>query len=170
MKAGRKLDAEVAEKVMGLTVVSHDWPCGRDPECGFYEATHFIPPIGGWFNEKGPVIARDEEGWPPQPSWEEDFGDAVPKDEMSAYVEPVPFYSTKIADAEKVIGRLNELGFDIKVSWLPKGGAEARAIDTVGWRCAEEVDGATAPLAICLLALELARDFEARQGFNAKRT
>jgi len=156
MKASRKLDAEVAEKVMGLTVVTHDWPCGRDPECGFYEATHFIPPIGGWFNEKGPVIASNEDGWPPEPSWEEDFGDAVPKDEMSAYVEPVAFYSTAMADAEKVIKRLNELGFDIEVCWSTKGGVEARALDIVAiGDIVADGCGATAPLAICLLALDL---------------
>ena len=156
MKAGRKLDAEVAEKVMGLTVVSHDWPCGRDPECGFYEATHFIPPIGGWFNEKGPVIASDEDGWPPESSWEEDFGDAVPKDEVSAYVEPVAFYSTTMADAEKVIKRLNELGFRVAVEWFKyQSGDKGVKVDVRNFRAwvAGSIE-ATAPPAICLAALE----------------
>ncbi len=155
MKAGRELDAEISEKVFGLKVVSRDWPCGYDPECGVYGATHFMPPIGGWFDERGPIIASDEEGWPPQPSWEEDLGDSVPKDEVSAYVEPVPFYSINIADADKVIEKLVELGFRLVVERykLQSGdrGATAKAYDATGW-VAGSIE-ATAPLAVCLLAL-----------------
>ena len=159
MKAGRNLDAEVAEKVMGLIVVSHDWPCGREPECGFYEAAHVIPPIGGWYNKKGPVVAVSADGWPPhklefenEDRFESDVLNRLLEEEY-ADVEPVPFYSITIVDAEKVIKRLNELGLDVGVRWLQERGAVAEVTDTTGYSIGRFE--ATAPLAICLLSLDV---------------
>lgn len=101
MTTGRELDALVAEKVMGSEVVSHDWPCGPDPECGYYEAAGFIPEAS-WHSEKGPVLRRfQDRGWPPE-KWRDS--------ETTADVIPVPFYSTEISQAMAIWQKLRESG------------------------------------------------------------
>lgn len=102
--AGREMDALVAERVMGLTVVATDWPCGYDPECGHYEASHFLP-AASWHDELGPVVATRPDGWPPRELVRHDPPfDIEPT--HGAIVEPVPFYSADLADAWCVVEKL----------------------------------------------------------------
>jgi hypothetical protein len=63
-KAGRELDALVAERVMGKRVVARDWPCGYAPDCGHYEADLFAHEaveegVAFWYNERGPVMLQE---------------------------------------------------------------------------------------------------------------
>lgn len=100
MEAGRELDALVAEKVMGLNVVSHDWSCGRDPECGYYEASCFPDDESlSWYSEKGPVYTGEFSTWPPE--------DQKTGNGRFAVVIHVPFYSTDISAAWEVIEKMN---------------------------------------------------------------
>ena len=96
MSAGRELDALIAEHIMGLNVVSKNHPCGYDPECGEYGASSFIPIIGGWYNEEGPVYLPKNGIYPPIPEPEPAIS------ELYCYVIPVPFYSDRICDAWRV--------------------------------------------------------------------
>jgi len=83
---GRTLDAAVAERVMGLEIAHHAWPCGRDPESGCYIAPQNLETAQEWawlYDERGPVQARQH-----------------------GYVEPIPFYSHDIADAWLVHERM----------------------------------------------------------------
>ena len=76
---GRALDAAVAERVMGLKIAHHDWPCGRDPETGTYVAAPSLEEareLSWLYYERGPI-------------------QVCPR----GCREPVPFYSRDIADA-----------------------------------------------------------------------
>ncbi len=90
-KRDRKVDAALAQALFGLRVVANDWPCGRDPECGYYEASHCLPPMGSWYSTPDVVYLRGGE-WPPKPMDPEPGLD--PEEEVYASVEPVPFYSS----------------------------------------------------------------------------
>lgn len=145
MKPGRKLDALVAEKIMGLRVVAHDWPCGRDPEFGDYEAASF------WeeeMEERGPVYVPEDGSWPPKY--------LLDVKAHYAYVEPVPFYSTDIAAAWQVVEKM-----------ITDKGLFCLTIDDESdgfWchfgNCAHEAYG-TAPEAICKAALLVAEEVAA---------
>jgi len=57
---GRALDAAVAERVMGLKIAHHDWPCGRDPETGAYVAAPSLEEareLSWLYYERGPIQA-----------------------------------------------------------------------------------------------------------------
>jgi len=151
MRAGRKLDVEVAEKVMGQEV---DWRwCERDYE------------TGGWFDVEDIYTDDDDDSMPSLENLEESIkaGDTIKfpcarnyRDDGSFYHhEELSKYSIDIVAAERVIKRLNELEYsvDIEVCWSAKGEVEARALH-LGDAVADG-QGPTAPLAICLLALDL---------------
>jgi len=83
---GRALDAAVAERVMGLKIAHHDWPCGRDPETGTYVAAPSLEEareLSWLYYERGPI-------------------QVCPR----GCREPVPFYSRDIADAWLVHERM----------------------------------------------------------------
>lgn len=83
---GRALDAAVAERVMGLKIAHHDWPCGRDPETGAYVAAPSLEEAQelSWpYCERGPV-------------------QVCPR----GCREPIPFYSRDIEDAWMVHQRM----------------------------------------------------------------
>ena len=150
LPAGRELDALVAEKVMGLEIVHHEWPCGYLPDAQSKEAAH--PNWDAAFNIKVPLELRDpadatDDAW---------YGERRAVfahrriDGSFAYVVPVPEYSTDLAAAWEVMARfLHDWQIDIH------GCAE-------GWEVAllsqegDEVFGEsdTAPLAICRAALK----------------
>jgi hypothetical protein len=150
----RKTDVAIA-KLMGLNVVALDWPCGYDPECGCYQACHFNPPIGCWYNEHGPVFVPANGTWPPEPV-ETDLFDET---EHFANVEPVPFYSDDIVAAWEVAD-----AFSILVSPCLTGGWGAGQFNGT----TEHPDGGQrfcvagtwaeapeAPLAICRAVLKV---------------
>lgn len=150
----REIDALIAEIVMGLTVVSRDWPCGSEPECGCYEAAIHINPdtgnalIGSWYDEKGPVLAsHNERGWPPAL---DGSGDTF------ADVKPVPFYSTDPADSERLEERLLELDLTVTV-WRAPGRPCSIKIGTPdGYGFVAEHE--SKEMALCLAAIEMACD------------
>lgn len=152
MAAGRELDALVAEKVMGLTVVAHDWPCGYDPECGYYEASMFAgfrDGDGSWYAERGPVHVRaGVDLWPPRPSFHE-------PDRLIAHVDPVPAYSTDIAAAWAVVEQVEDTGngwvFSLAHRVIPDCWVARFTPLAVTGLVSEEAD--TVPLAICRAAL-----------------
>jgi len=83
---GRALDAAVAERVMGLKIAHHDWPCGRDPETGTYVAAPSLEEareLSWLYYERGPI-------------------QVCPR----GCREPVPFYSRDIAEAWPVHQRM----------------------------------------------------------------
>jgi hypothetical protein len=106
MPAGREMDALVAEWVMKLNVVSRNHPCGYEPECGYYEASHFFPVIGSWFTEEGPVYLPENGIYPPIPEPEPRAYD----DGLYCYVEPVLFYSSKISHVWEVVEEMRKRG------------------------------------------------------------
>jgi len=149
----RELDALVSEKVMGLHIYSHTWPCGYEPECGCYEAAS----IGAsreyaWHNENGPVFI------------DQDCDGDIP------WLEPVPFYSTDIATAWQVVEKMTEhveLEYDFEWQgpifkpshdYLTSEGFPLGTtcwyvyIEKAGYR--EWVCADSAPRAICLAALK----------------
>jgi hypothetical protein len=141
LTAGRELDVLVAEKVMGVEVVCLDWPCGREPECGCYDAALNRDDPASWETDQGPVCVTPgfENAWPPR----------LVGDEMYAAVEPIPFYSTDIEAAWPVIERLKELG--------ARPSLEVSIRDDEAWYCEVHpglvVEDANACLAICKAAL-----------------
>ncbi len=83
---GRALDAAVAERVMGLAIADHNWPCGRDPESGAYVAApspEEAQELSWFYCERGPI-------------------QMCPR----GCREPIPFYSRDIADAWLVHQRM----------------------------------------------------------------
>ena|SRR3990167_5839708 len=141
----RELDALVSEKVMGLHIYSHTWPCGYEPECGCYEAAS----IGAsreyaWHNENGPVFI------------DQDCDGDIP------WLEPVPFYSTDIAAAWRVVEKLQESGLTLHLFREPTGvwkhtnwQAEFYHLDIpVTEREIVEAISPTVARAICLAALK----------------
>lgn len=89
--AGRALDAAVAEQVMGLNVVAHDYPYGLDPRDGYIvpnpEVADEVAEGAPWFyNERGPV-----------------YLDPICESSPTiTALEVVPFYSRDIAEAWQV--------------------------------------------------------------------
>lgn len=104
----RKLDILIAEEIMGLNVVSYNWPVILG-ECGL-EADHFLTKeelenvINAEYEEyeEGEVqpvyVPEDATSWPPQYDKE--------SDDYYADVELVPFYSTDLEKAQEVIEAL----------------------------------------------------------------
>jgi len=90
---GRALDAAVAERVMGLAIADHDWPCGRDPESACYIAAPSLEEaqeLSWFYYERGPIQACP-------------MGCREP---IRGCREPIPFYSRDIADAWLVHERM----------------------------------------------------------------
>jgi hypothetical protein len=155
MTIERDIDILIAEKIMGLNVVSKNHPCGYDPECGYYEASHFLPP-SSWYSEEGPVYLPEDGVYPPVPEPEP----RMSKLNYYCYVVAVPFYSTDISKTWEAVEKLSErLNGDISVSLFQRKSFYPQ------WRCRVCRDSPkyfdawekTAPLAICrslLLAIE----------------
>jgi len=159
MPAGREMDALVAEKVMELTVVATDWPCGPDPECGHYEASPFLPP-SSWHGERGSVIATTRDGWPPKELPRHDPPFEI-EPTHGAMVEPVPFYSADLAAAWLIVEKLRaDWCGDVRISVSVE--VETWACDIValtGHGRLALMRADTAPLAICRAALKAAERF-----------
>lgn len=83
---GRTLDAAVAERVMGLKIAHHDWPCGE-----IFDGAYVAAPS---------LKAAQEEPWYYPWSWP-----VYEPSPMSMY-SPVPHYSTDIAEAWPVHQRM----------------------------------------------------------------
>lgn len=141
LEAGRELDALVAEKVMGLTILARDWPCGPDPECSTYVAAGTLQ-VGlleeaAFYPDRGPVTA--------------DPGGLV----STLYGPtkcPVPFYSTDIAAAWQVVEHLRTIGYEIILANAYPTGWVA-TVFKVGTFTDEDVAAATMPLALCRATL-----------------
>lgn len=148
LEAGRELDALVAEG-MGLKVVAHDWPCGYDPECGYYGAA-MTNETEGLYLERGPVTPRVDDGWPPK-QWPDD----LEPDKFFASVTPIPFYSTEISDAWQVVEKLDSEGWDWGIDaddvYFQKGDS-----DSPDFKCGTALSFGLAgiELAICRAALK----------------
>lgn len=151
--AGRKLDGLIAEAVMGIDIVSKNHPCGKDPECGNYKASHFLPATQSWWTEKDIVYMPEWGLYPPEKT---DEGDEY------CFVEPVPFYSTDIAEAFKVVENMkSSFGADSMEliaygkdywCWFRKGIEDgAGTVKYIG-----KANGNTPALAICRAALAAA--------------
>lgn len=145
--ANRCLDAWVAEEVMGLNVVSRDWPCGYGPDCGHYEASMQAEARYSWYTEKGPVYWEDVHGngwgWPP---WvDEDHGDLI------ACVEPVPFYSTHIVAAWDAVEKTKL--FELNLLWYDGRNWVILAYEYLALEVAQAPSVA---LAICRAVLKVA--------------
>jgi Phage ABA sandwich domain len=129
-------------------VVTRDWPCYREQECGELMAALDMEQAAefpGRYDERGPV-------------WRDDDGN---------YQEPVPEYSTDIRDAWLLVEKLHADGWYIAAFDYPdalsvsvtcphgpcrKHGGQRHSIRQ--WHGAEGVRGSTMPHAICLAALE----------------
>lgn len=131
MEAGRELDAEVAEKVMLLKVIARDWPCWYDPETGYAEAVVM------------PLEDGDLEGTHPEPVY-----DPYPGCNPNPRPSVVPEYSTDIAAAWAIVEELK-----LSILYEPDGWM-ASYVGSKGAPHIHYIHAATAPLAICLAALE----------------
>ena len=128
MKAGRELDALIAEKVMGWKY--HDWKTSTA-----FEYTKYCFICGCTKRLHAPVAI----------------------DDFCGTKETPPHYSTQIADAWLVVEKLLEMGAWFSLSknhhnftWDCRGIINERKDDEV--RFIDHAD--TAPLAICLAALK----------------
>lgn len=144
----RKLDGLIEQHVFGHEIVCWDWPCGREPECGTYEAS--MSQNNGedfrWFIERGPVYVDPDTSdfWPPSP-WPEDTSD-IPG--LHALVTPAPHYTTCWTHAGLV---LEWLGPRVETVCIDAG--------TETWGVESDKYDVFAPsltLAICLHALAVA--------------
>ncbi len=162
--AGRALDALVAERIMGLNIVARDWPCGQDPEGGYYRAAMCrewgTGPDGLW-GERDIVFADDPDDWPPY--------EVKGIDYKCAHVWPVPAYSTGIEAAWRIVETMAEQGHRMMLERLVSAGRIIREHDIVQddriyvctfWhggvhdmRGGLAPRSASAPHAICLAAL-----------------
>lgn len=107
MAAGREIDALIAERIMGLNVVARDFPCGYAPDSGSYQGHHFPYDdnmAASWWTDRGPVYLRPNGTWP--------YSLLERPSGLPAYrfvdVEPVPFYSTDIAAAWRVVEEITQ--------------------------------------------------------------
>lgn len=146
MKAGRELDALVAEKVMGLPITDFT-KTARQPYYswgGKYNNIHYAPN-----NEPYVVTGVEKAGCP--------------------HVRRIDDYSTSISDAWQVVEKLVKEGDEHPVNLhkgLPAFGDHATPFEVYknyagypGWTCYFHdyevcVHADTAPLAICLAALK----------------
>ncbi len=156
MEAGYELDVKVAEKILGLEVAWR-W-CKKD---------YYVE--DGWYSVEDLYVADDDDDdddplWPPEEleaGIKEGKIDKLPcariyRDDGSFfYHETLPKYSINIADAENVIKRLNERGYDVGVRWLQERGAMAEVTNAKGYSLGRFE--ATVPLAVCLLALDITK-------------
>ncbi len=147
----RELDCLVAEKIMGLQVVAHDWPCGYEPECGCYEAdqTKEPNPIYGrasWYTETGPVYPAFPDGWPPRV-------------DGYAAVTPVPHYSSDIAAAWPILEQFDSWKINHNPGYPPEHAYRVilcrypKPLPEADPGCHAELHAATVPLAICRASL-----------------
>lgn len=130
-EAGPKLDALIAERVMGFARHDLRWEsCGQGGllSCTKCTWSFCCPP---WSHAR---IMADDARWCGEQSH-----------------RPVPRYSTSIADAWLVVEKMREMGWGFVFNSV--GARGARAFFTKGDRFFAE-DGDTAPLAICLASLQ----------------
>ena len=139
LEAGREMDALVAERVMGLVIYDRAWPCGYDPECGYYEPSLSKSEPASWHDEFGPVIADEIQ----------------PDGDEFKFVKPVPFYSTKIEHAWEVVIQLERKGW-----WWDASNVQPNS-DEIVYEWTFRPDSRafyacefTLPLAICKAALK----------------
>ena len=148
----RELDVQIAKRLMGLNVVALDWPCGRECECGDYIAaayreqaddTHYI--------DRGPVYAATGDDWPPR------FCQLGGRPVWMATVQPVPFYSSDIAQAWQVYLRAMQNPHSIKQRFyvVLERLAYELAGERVAWPHVLTVLRDEMPTAICRAALSM---------------
>jgi hypothetical protein len=151
MPADREMDILIAEKIMGLKVVARNHPCGCDPECGDYEASSFIPPIGGWYDTEDVVYLPEYGIYPPIA--EPMMGDSY------CIVNIVPFYSINISAAWQVVEKFVEQGDKFHIfrygNWNKKESKKCwqSYMGKAEYNLFPFASADTAPLAICRAAL-----------------
>lgn len=153
LQAGRELDAMVAERVMGWKVVGYvdAWgECGPEEpmaEPGDHPA-YVEECICEWVRQNNVEYGKDpEHGWIHGHSWQ--------------CLAIVPEHSTSVAAAWEVVEKMRERGWQLHLQG-PHGGWRARfvwwgeTIPVVGARprIDPHADADTAPLAICLAAIQ----------------
>lgn len=139
----RAIDALVAEKVMGLGEIEHDYPCGIHPDCCEYEAPDTREQASRWDDDVRPIWREHHDnGW--------------------VQIHVVSFYSTSIAAAWQVVERLlarrmypDLISTQSQWKCIVDKYIELDEIDDndINWPIEAEAD--TAPLAICLAALRV---------------
>jgi len=132
MKAGREMDALVAEKVMGREVTAN---------VGGFERG------SGWHDDYGFTRSRH----PRNPPYT--FGDKL--EESNANYERVPFYSTNISAAWEVVEKMRERALCVTLEWTITDGWDFSITphDFPYEFCIKE-NASSIPLAICLAALK----------------
>ncbi len=141
--AGRELDAEVHRLVFATPVIE-GWPCWQSGDDGLWRAIQESDPEGMEHADgRHPVFVADDSGW----------------------LQPVPNYSTDIAEAQAVIEKLTD--YDVTLNRIRPDQRRPGADDAPEWECcfysdywrdesADVVRVAETPaLAICLAALAL---------------
>lgn len=148
LSAGRELDAKIAEHVMGLEIAHRAWPCHYAPDCGAYEAV--LSERDTDFNAKPDVIY-----WRHHPS--ENMPDED-KNDLGLWCEPVPHYSTDIADAWRIVEHLTLNKHWIDISYNGSDSNVHIERHNKIWNMIVEVDydDTPMPLAICRAALKVA--------------
>lgn len=142
-----QVDARIGEHVMGLSVLGEVF-CEYDPECGALEIPYTASQAGR-DGEVRPVFLKREHCDDRQPSDTDYFG------HIGMCLAPVPFYSSDIRFAMKVVKRLEEANVWTEIQVRGHG---ARPLVRMGvpsfqWdRYANSVD--ELPAAICAAALQ----------------
>ena len=148
--AGKDLDVQIA-KILGLEIVCLDWPCGKDYETGRFHAICCRAWVDGCPDYTPYPIYKPEWGfWPPE---KQDIPSYKDGDNVIAYVEPIPFYSTDIATAM------------VAMEWVWQHrpwasiyrieGGYAIDTDMPPWISGNTVSAETLPLAICAAILTI---------------
>lgn len=150
----RKIDAQIAEWLFGLKVVSDNWPCGYELGCGGYEASVHRETESRMYTylskytERDYVYVPNERGlWPPQPLSKEDLLDF-------AVVEPVPFYTLDWDLAEQVLEALEARGYIFHVFRYDGGRPQTRARWTAYCEHIGRLGDFTGPIVIGRAAVE----------------
>lgn len=168
----RGIDEALAKHLFKLRVVARDWPCGREPECGCWEASHCLPPMGSWYDTPDIVYLAAGE-WPPQPI--EPPPGLEPENEVYALVAPVPFYSSTWEGMAMVVDAMHRRerepgeGYYLVLGYVGACGEATSWWGASFWlRIDDEADGAwydhaddypesasaaTAPMAVALAAI-----------------
>lgn len=137
MDVGRELDAEVAERVMGLRVVARDWPCGYNYDGCEREAWSWPEEPPPMHFEPWPVYVTERGTWPAR---------------RLEPIVPVSAYSTDIAAAWLVVEKLAAQGLRLSLDAFGGDPWWAEFADEK-WERGAQATAPTAPEAICRAAL-----------------
>lgn len=119
----RQLDELVAEEVLSLEVVSRNWPCGPEPECGLWKASPEREPAAPWYHTPSPVVRLPEDRWIDES--EDPLLRGVTAnyaEELDSWIVPVPFYSSDYGLAAALVEHLRAAGCEIRIEVRVSGG------------------------------------------------